>query len=157
MKEAVGRKTKLRLIALSIDTEGSVSVNLFRKRNLEGEFKFLQMEPTISICTNNSKELLEYIAKICKELWPETNFYLEKKAIRLYGNIQGLKVLKEVLPFLIVKEEKARKLIAFCECRRGKHGPIKYSQEEIELALSIRSRPLKPWARDFLLKRGYKI
>lgn len=146
MKEAI--------LALALDTEGCISMNIFRRRNTN----HFELEPVILVFSNNSKELMAYIYEIAKNIFPNLRFSKSSQDTRifLYGSRQCLIFLEKLSPYLIRTRSTAEIALKLMRERKSKQHQ-RYTQEEINLVLQIRKRPLKSWAIELLERRGYKI
>lgn len=114
-------------IASFLDTEGSIGVNIYKKR--------WTLHPQISL-DNKCREALEFIADRVGfgNLRSGSHVKLYKLGFESYNSI--IIFLETVMPALIVKRRQAQLMIDFCKSRleRLRKGERGYSEREVDIA-----------------------
>lgn len=110
------------------DGEGGMSI-----QRHETKKKGAWFQPSLSF-TNNNEEVLEYV----KELYGG-GIVTQGKAHRLvFGSVHAVKhILSDIFPYLIIKKEPAKVMLAYCDSRL-KHPHGHYTSYEWQLYKALK-------------------
>lgn len=130
------KKESKRILACAIDAEGGIYISKVKEPRAKSGYR-IHIEVKI---TNTSKEWLEKIAKLI----PSDNFHIYKenedyrkenwkKTYKISMTKQEAikETLEEILPYLIIKKDKAKKLLKYIKNRKYN---TPYTKEELDLA-----------------------
>lgn len=138
-------------LACAIDGEGTVSFLHNTNQNaipVKGSFPFIQISNNNYAFIARAVELLRSTgAKVGVYSYIHRNRQNEKRTfqIRVYHKDHVEKVLKVILPYLIIKREHAENVLAFIVLRRSKiarkgiESPMRFDAEEFALINRVRS------------------
>jgi len=148
-------------LATAIDAEGSLSIVRARKT------PYANYRPQIQL-TNKSKEWLEYFQNKVNGFWRIQSVKWKNRTyyrLTMRDRKCLLESLKEILPYLIIKRERAILIIEFCESRNS-HQKSAYTERELEIRkqvflMNITGRGhLKQYEKDVMMRtrhEGWKL
>lgn len=128
-----------------IDGEGMITA-IKRSEHKRRQAGFI---PRISIA-NTDMVMIDEVVAILTQLelvhylqsWTDRGHehWKRKYEVIINGILRCSEALPIMIPYLVVKRSKAERLLRFCESRRSHPTRTPYSEEEIQLALSLRER-----------------
>ena len=128
-----------------IDGEGMITA-IKRSESRRKQTGFI---PRISIANTNLIMINEVVAILSElklvhyvQTWKDADHehWKRKHEVLINGILRCSEALPILIPYLVVKRDKAEKLLMLCESRMSLRRKTSYSGEEIELALSLRER-----------------
>lgn len=137
LKPRVYEKWQARVIAMALDTDGSIGISKNKRKGTED----FRIRPSIQFY-NLSKPLVDYVRNLIGygvnvHAYKGDEAFNSKYKLYSYRTVgmlqQTLNLLIAIEPYLIVKREKAQLIIAFCKSRLSKVLGDFYSQDEIEM------------------------
>lgn len=143
------KECDLKLIALAIETEGSIQLTISRPHKKYPNI--VETLPTIVLLSNSSLQLCKYIQQIARRNFP---FHFSIRGERTYqvvlrGHNQIRIFLKEMIPYLISKRSHAEKVLKFLISRKG--SPRGFTKKERKILYSLRQtgKKLPQWMKIF--------